>query len=268
MRFKDSHGFMVFLSAILVLSCPQKSLSGGTDVGNGGSLPAQEFIATALKISEMLNETPESIVSTKFKADFKNLILNVTVLATDRLFLNGEEVSAINYPAKHLIKVSLPRWNQIYYLQERVPLVLHEYLGLMGLNDYNYQMTNQIIPYLNSAMAGKNNIINRKLTQSLCAGIAIRDLQTVGLALKMGANINSDCGDIAREIESCQGTEPGTLTKYSPVSLAFKMLGRDTLCSEADFTSVENDLQMSEILYLILKHQIRQKTGVIDEHNL
>lgn len=124
----------------------------GDGVGNGGDGLAAEFILTAKDAFRILKSKPES-------AQYLNLdklsmaIANTKVISTkDSLILNGIEVDAINYPSQQLIKINRARWLDLRHLNRtrtRFNLVVHEYLGIMGIDDHQYDISESIVKIMN-----------------------------------------------------------------------------------------------------------------------
>lgn len=107
-------------------------------VGNGGDTYALEFITVAKDIYTYLKiSQPQSIPLDKL-----DRILNeAQVESTDEeLYLNKLPKEAINYPAKKRIIFNRTAWLN---MKEglKPTLVLHEYLGLLGLDDSSYAIS-------------------------------------------------------------------------------------------------------------------------------
>ncbi len=79
---------------------------------------------------------------------FSGAIANTTVYSEGRLMLDDQEVDAINYPSKRLIKVNRSRWMDLRgetATIARFNLVIHEYLGIMGIDDTQYRVSHDLI---------------------------------------------------------------------------------------------------------------------------
>lgn len=123
----------------------------GWDNGNAGDIYTAEFILTARDILPRLKLLPQSEIA---EIDFNRLagaVLNTKVHSEEKLELNGYEVDAKNYPDRGEIILSRSRWRVLRTPQEttnRLMLVLHEYLFLIGINDTQFRLSGRIIPLL------------------------------------------------------------------------------------------------------------------------
>ena len=126
---------MLKMTLLLLLSLISlQSFGQGSVVGNGGDGIAIQFRNLARDISENLKST--SILSPEILKSFSNSVEQADIRTEDRLFLNGNEVDAINYPTLQKITISRTRW----LLTSRttaavVSLVFHEVLGLQNIHD-------------------------------------------------------------------------------------------------------------------------------------
>ena len=117
--------------------------NSGSSVGNGGDPFAFEFINTARDVINLfswinLSDLPE------FNAlAFTQAVQQTHIASEVHVILNGSEVGAINYPDQTLITVNQSFW-QTANPNQRMGLVIHEYLGIMRLNDANYRLSGPI----------------------------------------------------------------------------------------------------------------------------
>jgi hypothetical protein len=114
----------------------------GIDRGNGGDEYSQEFVAIGYELVESLMKEPLAGVDAKMLLE----AVEITKVksTSQRLVLRGQEVSAINDPrtAPPTILVNQGAWDRMATeAHKRVFLVLHEYLGIMGVDDSNYQVS-------------------------------------------------------------------------------------------------------------------------------
>jgi hypothetical protein len=70
----------------------------------------------------------------------KEVVMTTRVQSEENLQLDSREVNAINIPAKNLIIVNRTRWPRLKS-DEKVQLVLHEYLWIAGYDDSSYQLS-------------------------------------------------------------------------------------------------------------------------------
>lgn len=97
-----------------ILALSQVSFAQIDRKGNGGDSVAQDFTVSGIQvfnfiirqkdISQLLNRDSSLIFN-----DFRK----IKIQTEEHLFLNGQEVDAINYPDLIMIKVSRSRWNQL-----------------------------------------------------------------------------------------------------------------------------------------------------------
>jgi len=122
----------------------------GNSVGNGGDDVAQEFTTLARLAVKNLSAVKTSAADQKNIEKIQTALESVHVSSEKQLFLNGKEVDAINQPTKLEIAVSRSRWKELKdeKIQTRIALVLHEYLGVVGLDDQHYALSEKLMGYL------------------------------------------------------------------------------------------------------------------------
>lgn len=123
-----------FLAISLVLT---SSMASATKViGNGGDSYAFEFVEVAYSI--MHNISWEVVEGFTFD-DLQRVIRDTKVESTNvDLFLDGVPKDAINYPAEKKIIFNYRRWREMD-ISLRPVFVLHEYLGILGIDDSSYR---------------------------------------------------------------------------------------------------------------------------------
>lgn len=130
---------LVFFTLLLL---SQNLHAGPRVIGNGGDVYALQFVSYANKILLYLqNSQVEGLdIKTLSKA-----IESAKVESTTKdLKLNGMDKDAINYPTQNRIVFNQKRWSSMLN-DERLALVLHEYLGLIGKEDANYQFSKLVL---------------------------------------------------------------------------------------------------------------------------
>jgi hypothetical protein len=136
---------LIMTSLLLLISInlqAKELLLGGTEVGNGGDIVSQEFITTGYRIAAALRVNPVQGVSPD---EFLMKVATVQVYSKDKVVLNGEEVSAANYPSQNKIYISKKRWKGNRNILHRAYLVFHEYLWMMGIDDTNYRVSHKLV---------------------------------------------------------------------------------------------------------------------------
>ncbi len=142
----------IAVSLLLIFGLLFKNVYAGDGVGNGGDGLAAEFILTAKDAFRILQNKPE--VTQYLNLDKLSMaIANTKVISTkEPLILNGVEIDAINYPAQQLIKINRLRWMDLRDSNRtltRFNLVIHEYLGIIGINDDQYSISQSIVKIMN-----------------------------------------------------------------------------------------------------------------------
>jgi hypothetical protein len=131
------------ISISTLLLVPISSFAGPSGSG-GGDIYSQEFVTTGYDILQRLSASPIAGVDVSKLAQ---AVANVTVNSQDSLMLNGHAVDAINYPDEvppH-IEMSRAAWDRMKTQpEEHTFLVLHEYLGILKIDDTHYQVSHQI----------------------------------------------------------------------------------------------------------------------------
>lgn len=136
----------MFITLLSIISF--SAMAGIRDIGNGGDAIVLEFTTYAHQVLKDIQvdayaEFPE------FKAsDLANAIQKTQVVSLEKTILNGVEKDAINYPTLFKIEVSRSRWLTQTNSPEKVrALVLHEYLGIMNIDDHDYRISGRLIDY-------------------------------------------------------------------------------------------------------------------------
>lgn len=139
----------------LMVLAAATSAHAGREGGNGGDGFAMSFKAIGFDISRHLKSEGLSVVDGLRTSDFEIALKTASVDTTAaELFLNGVRKDAINYPLQHKIVVNIPRWERLSNEAQR-QLVIHEVMGLLGINDQAYEKSYyvQVVANLNSANA-------------------------------------------------------------------------------------------------------------------
>lgn len=143
---------MKYLIAIfLIVTYPTAARSAGWDNGNAGDTFTAEFILTARDLVQRMKLLPQSELSGIDLNQLAGAILNAKVHSEETLTLNGYEVDAINYPDRQEIHLSRSRWRALRSSSEtnqRLTLVLHEYLFLIGIDDTQFRVSGRLIPQM------------------------------------------------------------------------------------------------------------------------
>lgn len=110
--------------------------------GNGGDIYAVEFVDTAQKVVDTLVvQQSETAIIKKLSEKIRSALVEST---DDQLFLDGVRKDAINYPDIEKIIFNRKGWATANE-RTRMLLVLHEYLGLLRINDSRYSVSGSIL---------------------------------------------------------------------------------------------------------------------------
>ena len=133
-----------FFSFLTVCFLATSAWAGPRVIGNGGDFYALQFASYADRIVTYLQINQDDIP--EVSADTMEKIVAETKIesTTKKLILDGYEKAAINYPDKKLIVINQDQWSASSD-RERSALVLHEYLGLMGIEDAKYAVSKRVL---------------------------------------------------------------------------------------------------------------------------
>lgn len=168
---------MKILTLALMIFVANFPAHGGFDSGNAGDAFSAEFLFSGrdvLQRLEILSSQGKGLIETK---SLRAAMEATVVVSEDRVFLDGHERDAVNYPSKKLIKINRTRWKELRQPQEtkaRLRLALHEFLWVSGVDDTNFNKSNPIIEALNVAPYSPSiwlNVPGRAFAQVECAGL-------------------------------------------------------------------------------------------------
>lgn len=149
------------------------------EVGSGGDAYAAEFVRIGKEIVENLMHEPVAGVDTNA---FYAAVKGTKVISQETLTLNGEEVGAINYRYANppRIEVSRTHWNSLKdKMHNKVFLTMHEYLGILGVDDTNYQVSSRLDRAL---VCNRTEVVRSQIEKTLkksCYRILVDDLRYV-----------------------------------------------------------------------------------------
>jgi hypothetical protein len=126
--------------------------AAGWDGGNAGDAYSAEFLFSSRDVLQRLEILAASGLPVMETAKLRNVMQTTVVVSEERIYVNGLERDAVNYPERKLIKISRSRWKTLRQSEEtraRLTLVLHEFLWMSGVDDTNFQKSGQVINVLN-----------------------------------------------------------------------------------------------------------------------
>lgn len=142
------------------------SFSSGGEVGNGGQETALSFTVYGLKALEVLQQhfmsgspgCSDALFQDLCKLDIpklQSMVQTAKILAVPELKQVEEKTGsliyfvALNYPQDLRIIVSDSAWNRPDFCDaKKIPLALHEYLGLLGIEIQNYRYSSLLSTWL------------------------------------------------------------------------------------------------------------------------
>ena len=103
----------------------------------GGDSRIAEF---KLKAAEVFYHTRFDSYLGKEYSQILKVVDNLQVNCRDDLYLDGEKKQAINYPLRNpqLLELDCTTWSQELTIKQKILLVIHEFLPLMGIEDIDY----------------------------------------------------------------------------------------------------------------------------------
>ena len=123
----------------------------GNDVENGGDPVAFEFTTSARLVMGNLKKSKLNPELTSLVRIISKSLEITKVNSLPHLFLKNAEVDAINFPVKKQILISRSRWKiaKIVSIESRMGFLLHEYLGVSGIDDGNYRLSQKLVEAMN-----------------------------------------------------------------------------------------------------------------------
>lgn len=145
-----SAAILSFALAILSSSFPALAASEASGAGNGGDPNSLEFVAVGRQIHTLLLSWPKTALPEVAAGDLNLIIDQSEVQTTDKpLFEKDQPVAAKNFPKKKLILVNISAWQGLSgSIDKRMALVLHEYLGLLGIEVNSYTVSSKFMNIL------------------------------------------------------------------------------------------------------------------------
>jgi len=137
----------LFFSFVLCMSLPGLSLASGGD-SDGGGMDSGGGSVMASAFAEQGHQAARVIATLKnfplTAEQFTEIVRSTRVEVTRETLLDpdGIEVDALNFPKRKLIKINYEKWfDLIFAPQFKLQLVVHEYLGVGGINDSGYAVS-------------------------------------------------------------------------------------------------------------------------------
>ena len=113
-----------------------------TSFANNGRISADGYASQFVDLARMIQISLEKKADPAIDAKaFERAIRKTKIESTDQaLVIDGKSQDAINYPAEKRIILSRQGWSSLVGYEQRI-LVLHEYLGILGVDDSNNKIS-------------------------------------------------------------------------------------------------------------------------------
>ena len=135
---------MKYIIFLLSLGLPIGLYAGeGGTVGNGGDTFVIQFLSTARQGRDLLQKTQVKLIPL---SKFSDAIVSTAVESTEQdLYIGGVKKDGINYPLEKRIIFNRQAWAAIKDQQTRLVFVIHEFLGIIEMDDSHYQVSNEVV---------------------------------------------------------------------------------------------------------------------------
>ncbi len=146
--FGNSIGLIVASSFFCIVATAQAH--GGADSG-GGDHNAQAFAKIGQDARDVLS-TKSGPIQIDLKALDGAIRTTQVEFTQETLSLNSVKKDALNFPKEKKIRVNEQAWDSMS-ANAKSALVLHEYLGIIGVDDANYVISYQMLDFKPSKIA-------------------------------------------------------------------------------------------------------------------
>jgi hypothetical protein len=190
----------------------------GNERGNGGDEFSKEFVRTAYDVYESLAKDPIAGVDNRA---LLAAIQRTKVNSRESLVLRGNQVDAINYPDANDPRILISRsgWLRMKNAKHRRAfLALHEYLGIMGVDDSAYQVSIQLD---RAGVCERNAVIRHGIENTVkkfCYRITAEDLHFIDPILSFGNWTENSEGSDLRESDLAGLNRLTTFSFYAPIA--------------------------------------------------
>jgi hypothetical protein len=123
----------------------------GWYTGNAGDAWSAEFILTGRDLVQRLRFATSDVIELPNADQLAGIIDSVIVHSDETVIIDGHEVDAVNNPEKREIVLNRSRWRNLRRFDEtrqRLLVVLHEYMWVMGIEDLGFAKSAPIIDLL------------------------------------------------------------------------------------------------------------------------
>ncbi len=137
---------MKIIISLLIIGSVSLSWARDGQEGHGGDIVVAMFYGIAKATLNCMQLNPSSWSGSPILYNDLNYVIEHTIVSSrsEPVYLNGEEVDAINYPDVEAPRIILNRgrWFESTYPNSyRAVLVLHEYLSIAGYDDQHYDIS-------------------------------------------------------------------------------------------------------------------------------
>ena len=149
---------LVLLAAMFLSTSLTWAQGGATGVGGGGDIYAAEFKRIARELVTTMASNGIQQVGGVSIRQFRDDIEGTSIETTPKeLKLENVRKDAINYPQDKKIVLSLMNWPTVRSLLSKRQIVLHEFFGIAGIPDAQYQNSNQVLDQLQRVLKTQDN---------------------------------------------------------------------------------------------------------------
>lgn len=139
----------LMIACLVTLALTVGSIAKAGDWSSGGGdTTAQEFATLGYDIYRYftwIDDQRRAEYGIRSLYSYQQTLQETKVRSEEHVFLDGKEVDAINTPDRKEIVVNRSRWSAIQNEKDRAPLVLHEYLGILRVDDTHYQHSHLLV---------------------------------------------------------------------------------------------------------------------------
>ncbi len=132
---------LVLINLVATTAFAEREDTSSGREGGGGDSAEIEFKSIGQQIAKRLEgnlaETFKNVNAELFKSAVES---SKVIMTSETLFIDNQERKALNYPRARKIEVFRPKWTELSP-NRKVVLAFHEYLGIAGIADENYQIS-------------------------------------------------------------------------------------------------------------------------------
>lgn len=184
---------------------------GGSTVGNGGDYVASQFLLQSFSVIEILKNNPQINLPIDVEVLQKKIVnKELMVVAVDEMLFDkvGKPVDALNFPngksrvAPPILEIEdenmpliiLNKDSWVAYFKSNsflLPLITHELLGVMGVDDDNFVHAKKILKY-GACQEDDSGKLKCSNYYPLIEAVKLGDLGRVKFLIENGIELNAE----------------------------------------------------------------------------